>query len=88
LLIVKNQIKIKVMATNSNDSANIVKRLIFLEKAGHRRRRAILKEIDIFKELSILKVEYLSLKGVGLKNLNFSKYFINLWYLDVRDNQV
>ena len=76
------------MATNSNDPENIVKRLIFLETAGLRRRRAILKEIDIFKDLSILKVEYLSLKGVGLKNLNFAKYFINLWYLDVRDNQV
>ena len=74
------------MATNGN-SEKMVKQLIILETKGVKRRRAILKEIDIFKNLSILRVEHLCLRGMTLKNLNFTKYFINLWYLDVRDNQ-
>jgi hypothetical protein len=74
------------MATNNSES--LVKKLIYLETSGLRRRRAILKEIDIFKNISIMKIEYLSLRNSSLKNINFAKYFLNLWYLDVRDNQV
>jgi hypothetical protein len=80
------------MASNiSNEnyiSESIVKKLIFIDNSGQRRKRAILKEIDIFKNISIMKIEYLSLKSLNLKNITFAKYFLNLWYLDVRDNPV
>lgn len=69
-------------------SESIVKKLIYIDNSGQRRKRAILKEIDIFKNISIMKIEYLSLKSLNLKNITFAKYFLNLWYLDVRDNPV
>jgi hypothetical protein len=75
----------------SNDNTNsdiLVKKLIYLDNTGQRKQRAILKEIDIFKNISIMKIEYLSLKNLNIKNLTFAKYFLNLWYLDVRDNPV
>ncbi len=76
------------ISNKNNNSDSIVKKLIYIDNTGQRRKRAMLKEIDIFKNISIMKIEYLTLRNLNLKNLTFAKYFLNLWYLDVRDNPV
>jgi Leucine-rich repeat (LRR) protein len=34
------------------------------------------------------KIEFLSLQNNHIKNINFLKYFPNIWYVDLRQNQV
>jgi hypothetical protein len=77
-----------MMAENNKTSDRLVKRLIFLDVISFKRRRAIIRELDTFNNISTINIEYLSLIGLSLKNLNFVKYFLNLWYLDVRNNPV
>jgi len=42
----------------------------------------------LLNEATFLSIEYLSLQNNLLKNTNFLKHFPNLWYLDLRRNQV
>jgi hypothetical protein len=72
----------------SSESEDLVKNLIFLQPEVCKRRRGPLKELDFHKNITFMKIEYLSLRKNYLKKVNFVKYFINLWYLDVRDNPV
>jgi hypothetical protein len=76
------------MADSNKTSERLVKRLIFLDVISFKRRRAIIRELDTGNNISCIKIEYLSLVGLSLKNLNFVKYFMSLWYLDVRNNPV
>jgi len=39
-------------------------------------------------EMTFKSIEYLSLQNNLLKNTQFVKNFPNLWYLDIRNNQV
>jgi hypothetical protein len=73
----------------NQDPEGLIKNLIFGDaNAIMNRRRGTLREVDLIRNISMIKVEYLSLRNTSLKNINFLKYFINLWYLDIRDNPV
>lgn len=38
--------------------------------------------------MCFIKIEFLSLRSNQIKNVSFLKSIPNLWYLDLRDNQV
>jgi hypothetical protein len=42
----------------------------------------------LLNEATFTSIEYLSLQNNLLKNTTFLKHFPNLWYLDIRSNQV
>jgi Leucine-rich repeat (LRR) protein len=69
-------------------SEQVIKKLIFLNNTEERKKHGRVKDFDIFRNMTIMSIEYLSLKNNLLKNLNFVKYLPKLWYLDARDNPV
>ena len=77
------------MSIVTQDPESLIKNIIYGNPyTGIGRKRATLREADLLRNISIIRVEFLCLKNTSLKNVNFVKYFINLWYLDIRDNPV
>jgi hypothetical protein len=78
---------------NQNFSPNqiltdLMKKIIYVDPQKTIGRRRATMECEVLKNISILRIEYLSLNNSFIKNLKFVKYFSNLWYLDVRNNPV
>jgi hypothetical protein len=69
-------------------SEQLIKKLIFLNNTDEKKKHGRVKDFDILRNMTIMGIEYLSLKNNSLKNLRFTKYLPKLWYLDARDNPV
>jgi hypothetical protein len=79
---------IQSLSSANQDPTDLINKIIFTEPQKTTGRRRATIEPEVLRKISILRIEYLSLKNSSIKNLKFVKYFPNLWYLDVRNNLV
>lgn len=66
----------------------VIQKLIFLNNKEEKKKHGRVKDFDIMRNMTIMGIEYLSIKNNNLKHLRFIKYLPRLWYLDARDNSV
>ena len=70
----------------SNES--ILRKLVHLDSSDDKKKTNLILLTQVNQLTDISKMEYLTLKNCGMKNMNVLKYIPNIWYLDVRDNPV
>ena len=66
----------------------VIQKLIFLNNKEEKKKHARVKDFDIMRNMTVMGIEYLSIKNNNLKHLRFIKYLPRLWYLDASDNSV